>query len=301
MRRKLPPFAALRAFEAAARHGNFKRAAEDTFVSPSAISHQVKALEEFLGVQLFLRDGVKPRLTEAGQEYYQEVQRLFNQLESATARVKSRSQQQALTIHLFPSLASRWLLPRLPTFQKLEPGIDIRLVTSLDAPDFSNGDIDVAIAYGDGHWHGLNAEFLHQEEVFLACHPELASQLPEMGELASNCPFPLIHCSVEPDEWLHWFALTDQPPPSGYKRLEFDGRAMVLDAARDRLGIALGRTPFMQPYLEKGELVKPYPLTFRSGKSYHLVYPRQYESYQSVKAFRRWLLREFHYEESAVD
>jgi len=295
-RRRLPPCVALRAFEAAARHGNFRRAAEDICVSPSAISHQVRALEDNLGVQLFFRDGGKPRLTSAGEQYYHDIEKIFDRLSAATRRVKSVGRQTTLSVQLFPSLVSCWMLRRLPTFQSQHPGVDIRIVSSLEQANFGIGDVDVAIAYGSADWPGLHCDFLHEEEVYLICSPELADELPALKDPDALRDQTMIHCSIEPDEWSMWFYHTGQRKPQHCRHLEFNSRAMVLDAVADSMGVALGRTPFVLDYLDDGKVIAPYSFKFKTGFGYSLVYPEPNARYEGVAHFRTWLLREFGHE-----
>lgn len=290
MSRHLPPFAALRAFEAAACHGNFKQAAEFLCLSSSAVSHQVRSLEEFLGVQLFHREKGKPQLTSAGAAYLEEIQDIFERLRRATTAVGDRNKRPSLVLHMFHSLASCWLLPLLPNFKKKYPNFDIKLLSGIEPVEFSSDDIDAGIRYGDGSWRGLRSDFLMEDELFLVCNPEMARKLPPAGNLEQLSETPLIHCSLDPTEWGKWLAAANTSFHERQNWLDLDSRGLVLEAAAGGLGIAIGRLPYVTNYLNNGRLVEPYSIRVNTGKAYYLVYPEHHASYDTVMCLRTWLL-----------
>jgi len=292
MRRRLPPFAALRAFEAAGLHENFKKAAEDIDLSASAISHQVRSLEEYLGVQLFSRESGKPRLTDTGALYLENIQSLFDKLEVATKNISERNSRQSLVVNLFHSLASCWLIPRLPLFQKEHAGVDIKLLSSYEPIEFTSGDIDLAIRYGEGNWTGLKSELLFHDELSLVCSPAIAEKLPSLDRVAALGEFTQIRCSLEPSEWQTWFQQANVEMPRFRNSLEFDSRALVLDAAASGLGVAIGRMPYVIDDLDAGRLCDPYSLNLSCKEGYYLVYPEHHSSYTNAACFREWLLEE---------
>jgi len=292
MRRRLPPFAALRAFEAAGRHNNFKKAANDIDLSASAVSHQVRSLEEYLGVQLFNREGGKPRLTSAGADYLDNIQCIFDQLEAATKNVSEYNSRPSLVINLFHSLASCWLIPHLPRFQKTHPDVDIKLLSTYEPIEFTSGEIDLAIRYGAGNWTGLKSDLLFQDELSLVCSPEMAEKLPPLNEAAELCNFTQIRCSLGASEWQDWFRQAHIEVPDFKNSLELDSRALALEAAAKGLGIAIGRIPYVIDGLKTKRLCDPYSLNLDCEQGYYLVYPEHHANHTNVACFREWLLDE---------
>jgi LysR family glycine cleavage system transcriptional activator len=292
MRRRLPPFAALRAFEAAGRLNNFKKAAEDIDLSASAVSHQVRSLEEYLGVQLFNREGGKPKLTSAGAVYLESIQFIFDKLEAATKSVSECNSRPSLVVNLFHSLASCWLIPHLPHFQKKYPDVDIKLLSTYEPIEFTSGDIDLAIRYGEGNWPGLSSDLLFQDELSLVCSPEMAEKLPPLFDAADLCNFTQIRCSLDPSEWQDWFQRVHVEMPEFKNSLELDSRALALEAAAKGLGIAIGRMPYVIDDLNMNRLCDPYSLNLSCKQGYYLVYPEQHSNHTHVASFREWLLDE---------
>lgn len=292
MRRRLPPFAALRAFEAAGRHNNFKKAAEDIDLSASAVSHQVRSLEEYLGVQLFNREGGKPKLTSAGAIYLESIQSILDKLEAATKNISERNSRQSLVVNLFHSLASCWLIPHLPMFQKEHPDVDIKLLSTYEPIEFTSGDVDLAIRYGEGNWSGLKSDLLFQDELSLVCSPEIAARLPPLERAAEIREFTQIRCSLDPSEWQDWFQRVDVEIPEFKNTLELDSRALALEAAAKGLGIAIGRIPYVIDDLDSGRLCDPYSLNLSCKQGYYLVYPEHHSNHANVACFREWLLDE---------
>ena len=173
MSKRLPPLNALRVFDAAARHLSFTKAAEELFVTQAAVSHQIKSLEDFLGLKLFRRRNRSLLLTEEGQSYYLDIKEIFTALNDATRKLQARSAKGALTVSLPPSFAIQWLVPRLSGFNSAYPGIDVRIQAVDREEDKLADDVDVAIFYGRGNWPGLRAERLYAEYLLPACSPLL--------------------------------------------------------------------------------------------------------------------------------
>ncbi len=292
MRRRLPPFAALRAFEAAGLNSNFRKAAEDIGLTASAISHQIRSLEEFLGVQLFNREGGKPELTSAGAIYLEHIQSLFDDLEDATKIISQRSERRSLVVNLFHSLASCWLIPRLPLFQKTHSEIDIKLLTSFEPIEFTSADIDVAIRYGDGNWAGLKSDLLFRDKISLVCSPDIAAKLPPLEQVTELNSFTQIRCSLDPLEWQDWAQKANIELANFANTLDLDSRALVIEAAAGGSGLAIGRLPYIIDDLNSGRLCDPYELNLDCERGYYLVYPEHHAGYSNVGHFRRWLLDE---------
>jgi len=289
MNRRLPPFAALRAFEVAARHGNFTKAALELSVSPSAISHQVKQLEERLGVCLFYRENGTLELTEPSRVYFAEISQALDLLEIASARIELNLSSKSLTINLFPSLAASWLLRGLNTFHSANPAVEVRLITSLKPIDFTGSDIDLAIRYLTEPPTGMPYLFLFEEIVFPVCSPSLAAAIgarPMDDALAQET---LIYCDTQPEEWPMWWAAQGQPAITPSRQIRVDNRLLALEAALDGLGIAMARTPYADRDLRAGRLVAPFAQQISTGWNYYLVWPERKAKIDSLVRFVAWV------------
>ena len=192
MSKRLPPLNALRVFDAAARHLSFTRAADELFVTQAAVSHQIKSLEDFLGLKLFRRRNRSLLLTEEGQSYFQDIKEIFSQLNEATRKLQARSAKGALTVSLLPSFAIQWLVPRLSSFNSAYPGIDVRIQAVDREEDKLADDVDVAIFYGRGNWPGLRVEKLYAEYLLPVCSPllltgEKALKTPDERTVGTEC------------------------------------------------------------------------------------------------------------------
>ncbi|RKF15553.1 transcriptional regulator GcvA [Alginatibacterium sediminis] len=300
MARRLPPLNALKAFEAAARHLSFTRAAEELFVTQAAVSHQIKALEEFLALKLFRRRNRSLLLTEEGQSYFLDIKDIFSSLAESTDRLLARAEKGSITVSLQPSFAIQWLVPRLSQFSQLHPEIDVRI----KAVDLNEGslteDVDVAIYYGRGNWAGLRADKLHTEYMIPVCSPSLL-----MGDKPLNTPEDLkLHTLLHDSSRQQWKAWFNQ---QGLKHVNvnhgpiFSHSTMVLQAAVYGQGVALGHSVLAKPDLEAGRLVCPYEQVLVSKNAYYMVcHPSQADQGKLV-AFRDWMLSLVEKEEEFVN
>lgn len=285
--RRLPPLGALRAFEAAARHLSFTRAAAELCVTQAAISHQVRQLEDWLGLRLFARRGHALTLTPEGVGYQGELTHLFDGLADATARLHGRP-QDTLRITALPSFASRWLLPRLGGFRAQYPEIDLQLTASTALWSHTDDSFDIGIRSGLGRWPGLKADLIAREYLSPVCSPALREQLA--------APAHLRHVTLLHDEpkgaWRAWFEHAGLTPPRRMSGVVFNDAGMVLQAAAECQGVALGRLMLAADDLVAGRLVQPFDLSMPNDYSYWLVYPRASVGRPEVAAFRAWLLAE---------
>ena len=292
MSSRLPSLNGLRAFEAAARHLSFTNAATELNVTQTAISHQIRRLEEELGVRLFVRQNRSLTLTAEAREYLPGIRAAFNDLRLATDRLKRKDNDHVLTVSTLASLAAKWLLPRLSNFQQTHPGIDVRITTSTSLVDFRRDDVDAAIRYGRGNWPGVRADWLMADELFPVCSPALLN-----GDKALRCPedlanHTLLHSSGGyDDDWRLW--LTAAGLASNISKqpgLSFDLILMTVQAAIDGIGIAMGRTSYVQEDIAKGRLVVPFKITLPSDAGFYLVSPEARAESAKLSAFRQWLL-----------
>lgn len=290
MRLELPPLNAVPAFEAAARHKSFTRAAEELFVTHGAVSRQVKNLEEYLGQPLFRRLPRSLELTEAGVAYLEIVRQSLTTLSEGTAEVRRRHQNKPITISVIPSFAVRWLVPRLDRFYRAHPGIEVLLNASFAMVDFNKEDIDMAVRLGRGSWPSLQAELLMTIDITPVCSPELLKreELQEPPDLARHT---LLHDTTR-DGWRAWLRLAGVRGVDHQKGPLFNDHNVLLQAAIDGLGVALARKRLVRDDLEKGRLVQPFPLSLPSEAAYYMVSPKRSSVDPKLDAFRNWLIAE---------
>src|SRR3984893_18077552 len=202
MLRRLPALNALKAFEAAARHESFTRAAEELCVTQGAVSHQVKALEAELGIKLFNRERQRLIITEAGRDYLAAVRDAFDRIAMGTERLVQRQSSGMLTVSTSPDFAAKWLVHRLGRFGEAHPAIDLRVSATMHHVDFASEDVDIVVRHGDGHWPGLHVTRLCAEHLFAVCSPTLASRLSQPGDVLK---LPLLHLDDRTawSAWLH--------------------------------------------------------------------------------------------------
>ncbi|MEE8248257.1 MAG: transcriptional regulator GcvA [Alphaproteobacteria bacterium] len=291
MARRLPPLNALRAFEAAARHLSFTRAAQELNVTQAAVSHQVKALEERLGVKLFHRRNRALLLSEAGQAYLPPLRDAFDGLAAATERVLARDSSGALTVSALNSFAATWLVPRLKRFRELHADIEVRLTASDHLVDFAREDVDIAIRYGRGEWPGLRADRFLTEDIFPVCSPALlggAQPLRRPGDLRHHT---LLHDDMR-ESWRMWLLAAGVDDIDAYRGPGFSHSNLVTRAAIDAQGVALGRSALVQAELEAGTLVRPFRVSLPAEYAYYVVCPEVTAERPKEKAFRAWVLGE---------
>lgn len=290
MKRTLPPLNGLRAFEAAARHMSFTDAAEELSVTQAAISHQVRGLEQRLGLKLFVRRNRSLLLSEAGQAYLPSVRAAFDQLNEATEKLLQKDRGGHLTVTTTSSFAVKWLVPRLGGFQRSNPEIDVRVSTGTSLVDFSREDVDIGIRYGRGQWPNLMAERLVSEDIMPVCAPSLVKGPNGLRKPADLRRFTLLHIGSFPDDWQVWLTAAGVKGVDASRGVSFDIALAAYQAAMDGLGIALGRNPLVEPDLKAGRLVIPFEFKRSSDFAYHLVYPPEAIRRRKIRAFRDWIV-----------
>jgi len=289
---------ALRAFEAAARHLNFTRAAEELGVTQTAVSHHVRMLEERLTFRLFRRLNNALMLTEKGEAYLPNVREAFDLLAESTDRLCGTQDVHTLTVSTLPNFALRWLIPRLPRFQALQPDLDICIFTSIREADFMREDIDVAVRLGDD-WPGLNCDYLFSSEIFPVCSPALLARRP-MREAADLAGHTLLHVVTSADDWSLWLTAAGAPDVATTRGPRFDSYALALEAAAQGCGVAMGRRAFVEADLGTGRLVAPLALRLKRSQAWYFLWPKGRVSRKSM-LFRSWLLKEAALTRDAVE
>ncbi len=291
VRRRLPPLRALQAFEAVARLGSVTAAAQELRITPSAVSHRLRRLEEALGVRLFHRSSRRIALTDAGRDYLESVASAFDRIERSSDRLASGGASDLLTIHCPPSFAPAWLLPRLPDFMAHHPEIDLRIHASPQPVDFFRSDADVEIRYGNADWIGLVVVPLLEDRVAPLCAPALRARLPERPQPADLARLPLLHSERALLTWEDWLA-THRLPAMARGGLRFDRGYLVVQAAAMGLGVALESTVFAAEALAAGRLVRALP--GREGEvvvgAHSLVFPPLYQGIRKIGIFERWIV-----------
>jgi LysR family glycine cleavage system transcriptional activator len=292
MTARLPSLNGLRAFEAAARHLSFTLAASELSVTQTAISHQIRRLEEELGVRLFIRQNRALALTPEARDYLPGIRAAFNDLRLATDRLLRKDDDKVLTISTLASLAAKWLLPRLTDFQEQHPGIDVRITTSTSLVDFQRDDVDAAIRYGRGQWQGLRADWLMADELFPVCSPSLLRGDKPLRQPEDLRGYTLLHTSnANSDDWRLWLTAAGQPSDIARQPgITFDMIFMTIQAAIDGIGVAMGRTSYVQDDIAKGRLVVPFKIALPADAGFYLVAPEGRREAPKLTAFRDWLI-----------
>ena len=279
------PLHALPGFVAAARARNLSRAATSLHVTVSALSHQMRGLEELLGQRLFDRGPRGLSLTPAGERLFGQVAPHLDAISAALTPQPARS-GNVLTVSVMPSVASSWLIPRLPAFTTLHPEVELNLQSSIDVVDFEREDVDVAIRFGPGGWTTLRTHLLLEEWVLPVCSPELLRRFPQAGR-GDFTGVPLLRDLNE--RWHAWFGRFGGTPPARWVA-SFDDTDALQRAAMEGLGVALGRLTMARPLIESGRLVALTRHRLPDSYSHYLVYPPRTEHHPALIAFRDWIL-----------
>ena len=292
MTARLPSLNGLRAFEAAARHLSFTLAASELNVTQTAISHQIRRLEEELGIRLFIRQNRALALTPEARDYLPGVRAAFNDLRLATDRLLRKDDDKVLTVSTLASLAAKWLLPRLTDFQEQHPGIDVRITTSTSLVDFQRDNVDAAIRYGRGQWPGLRADWLMADELFPVCSPSLLRGDKPLRQPEDLKGYPLLHTSnANSDDWRLWLTAAGLPADIARQPgITFDMIFMTIQAAIDGIGVAMGRTSYVQDDIAKGRLVVPFKIALPADAGFYLVAPEGRREAPKLAAFRDWMI-----------
>jgi len=295
LRKRLPPLDTLIAFEAAARHASFARAANELNVTPSAVSQQIRTLETQLGFQLFERRHRAVELTDRGRLMQNSVTFALMHLLNAADEARADDAPPTLEIVTDTSVAGQWLLPRLSRFAGRHPDIAVRLTATDIRSEVLDAGVDLAILHGNGDWPGYVAERLFDEDVFPVCAPDYLARQGGTIELESLPRADLLDIDFEHWQWMNWnIWLTEAGVslPEGPRRLRMNNYPMIIDAARRGMGIALGWRHFVDADLEAGALVRPVPQSVTTDYAYYVARPYNAVPSPTVEAFRAWLMFE---------
>ena len=287
----LPSLNGLRAFEAAARHLSFTRAADELNVTQTAVSHQIRRLEDQLGVVLFERRNRALALTREAQDYLPAVRAAFEDLRQATARLRRPERDAVLTVSTTASLAAKWLVTRVAAFQDAHPGIEVRITTSAHLVDFRREQVDMAVRYGRGKWPGVRARWLMAEDIFPVCSPALLRGDKPLRRPEDLVHHTLLHATVSREDWQLWLTAAGLPTALARRRgLSFDQSFMAIQAAMDGLGVALGRSAYVEADLAAGRLVVPFDVVLPADAGFYVVAPEETAEAPKIVLFRDWLV-----------
>ncbi|MGP1614222.1 MAG: transcriptional regulator GcvA [Pollutimonas bauzanensis] len=299
---RLPPLTALRAFESAARNQSFTKAAQELFLTQSAISRHIRNLEELFGMPLFYRSHRMVTLTPEGHTYMHELVGAFARIDLATRKLRSSGKQNVLNLHAYTSFAMNWLIPRLPKFLSVNPEIDVRLTASTAPLDFDQSDIHAAIRTIPGDLkEGVRADKLFNSWLIAVGGPrEILSRWPlnHPGDLRN---VTLLHSLARPDDWNVWLKSVGVHDINPAKGMKFESSAMAYLAAQQGLGIAIAQNFLVQDDLRKGLLTQVFPNTELSDRSYYLLSSPRHEGSSALETFRQWLLAEIQADKPAYE
>ncbi|WP_440877497.1 LysR substrate-binding domain-containing protein [Thalassotalea sp. PLHSN55] len=290
MAKSLPALHLFSIFEAAARHESFRLAAEELFITPSAVSHQIKSLEAFLGFELFLRKSRGVSLNAAGKSYLAYVQKALELLEQGTKNVSGKYSTPSLKISTFPTMSSNVIIPQLSHFQQAHPEIEIRLETGMNVADLRYDDCDLAIRVGKGDWPGVEVKKLMDLHIEAVCSAEFANkyQLKSPEQIAE---VPLIDLDGMDNIWQQWSQAVQIPQQDYQHPLVFSHYDSCLQAAEQGLGLALAIMPIEQLLLDRHLLVAPFKLNTLYNQALYAVYRKEDADRHDIQCFLNWLVK----------
>mgnify|MGYP001160012889 CR=1 FL=1 len=289
MRNRFPLLNALRAFEAASRHGSLSGAASELSVTTGAVSRQISRLESYLDCPLFTRNPRGVELTDKGKAYAAALTEAFDSIDEATNVLRSGGVPASLSVFSFTTLAMEWLLPNLDSFRELHPGIDLKLVASSEPVGLYDGQVDVGLWIGPEQWRGIHFDVLFNSDHFPVCSPALLENGPPLREPADLRHHTLLYSTARIPNWPDWLNATGIGDLDVTREMRFENSSNAYRAARDGLGIALGQRLFVAEDIAAGRLVVPLPFSIRLQQSYCLVCLESRRADWKIEAFRSWI------------
>jgi len=293
MATRLPPLNALRAFETSARCGGFTSAARELHVTPAAVSHQIKSLESHLGVELFRRLPRGLRITEAGRQLLPHLTKGFDHFARAVEDLSAGGLAGPLAVSTAPSFATLWLVPRLSSFLRAHPDIQVTVLAAETPPDLSRGEVDIRLPYGMGNYPGLATKLLMREQIFPVCAPTLLNQL-RLRRFSDLRHHTLLHdINTGPEEphmtWRRWLRDAGVSGVDADQGVKFGNSILLVEAAVRGQGVALGRLSLVGDHLATGRLVRPLKASQVADYAYYAVTTRSGAERPRVQAFLDWL------------
>ena len=291
---KIPPLNPLKVFEVVARTGNLTVAANELRVSQSAVSRQIATLEEYLGVQLFIRERLGVRLTEIGKSYAEKISPAFEQISEATKFITLKYSDNAIRLRTYTALTARWLIPRLPHFNQLHPDIEVKITNSSAPLDFGSEQCDMAIVFGNGSWPDAEATLLLEDIIEPVCSPAFAGAQKKGTDIEHALRGKrLLVSKYRKDDWTNWLAHVGLPELSDKaEKMTFSSSILTWQAAEDGLGIAIGQKHILDADIKAGKLVCPFSRPLHTGKGHYIVTPTLLRHSNKIMSFQNWLLQE---------
>jgi len=292
---QLPSLNALRAFEAAARHLSFTKAATELYLTQSAVSQQIRAMEDYLGVLLFERIKQRLVLTKAGNIYANEIRSALEHMQTATVNLRASCNMDnahILKLSTPPAFCTKWLISRLNNFSNIHSEISISLVTRIDPFDFEAQEIDAAIYFGRGDWPGVESDHLTGENLIPVCSPTYLASRPPLKQPIDLASHTLLQHMHRPNWWNDWLTAKQTKITNAWSGPQFEHFYMIMQAAAAGLGVALLPRLLVEEDLYTQRLVMPFDSPFEGQDAYWLVYPAHRRSHPQLKLLRRWLFKE---------
>ena len=278
----------LRAFEAAARHNSFTRAAHELGVTQGAISRHIRALEDRLGFALFVRTPQGLEIENAARVFARELGEAFTRISRATDNLIATQTHSVITVRGYTTFFTRWLIPRLPAFQLAHPDIEVRLVAAADPVDFDRDAVDVAIRYGGGRWPHWRSDLLFRDRLTPVCNPAYLAARPGDPQALLDAA-TLLHHTLRPSDWPDWLEAAGLDGERA-ETLHFQDLGIIYECARAGLGLALGQEEHLAQEIRAGTLVRPFGTVLARSRGYYLVCPQERADAPKISLFRTWLL-----------
>lgn len=292
MARDIPPLNPLRVFECVARLKSFSKAADELYVSQSAVSRQISLLEDYLGVQFFHRDRSGIRLTEMGERYLEDIGPAFERIASATRRLVADRSQDHLRLRVYSTFAAKWLVRRLAGFQTQHPDVRLRIITAVAPVDFAKEAVDASIQFGAGDWPDVNSAYLCGDELRAVCSPSLLASAGSKLTPKDVLRFRLIHSNYRRQDWPDWLQSAGVEPPQEADPFTLPNSLLAYQAAVDGLGVAVAQTRMVEAELASGALVFFSDHVLQRPLGYYLVTPPKSLHADKLALLRDWLLSE---------